>query len=608
MTSAFALRSCPRAGSAALGLVLLLSPVVTSNALAQSQDAPPPPATEQQEAPDFSKPMGPPDPFNRGTPRGSMYAYLKAARDGDYELAAEHLDLRQLPPEARERGAEFARRLKVVLDQKLWVELANLSDTNAGVSGDGLPAWQDRVGEIGTRDGKVDILMQRVPRDGDGVRIWKVAASTVSRTPFLYAEFEPIWLEERLPAVFFEAEILGVALWKWASLASIALLAWLGAILLAGTSTRIIAAAVTRTHLGIDSRIVALVRRPVRMAWTVVLFALGHRFLGLTIAFADTLRYIERILLVVAFAWALFRVIDLTALALRARAERQDNMGLLPVLIPGARFAKIVIILIGVLGVLGTMGVNISAAVAGLGVGGIAVALAAQRSLENLFGGVSLFADRPVRVGDFCRYEGEVGTVEEIGLRSTRIRTLDRTVVTIPNAEFSNLRLENYALRDRMRLLTTIGVRYETTPDQLRYLLAQLREILLAHPRVTAEPARVRFVSFGAFSLDIEVFAYVDAHERSDFLAVQEDLFLLFMQAVSDAGTGFAFPSTTTYVGRDEGLNETEAREAERRVAEWREKHELPFPEFSDHAHREVWNTLAWPPQGSPGSTEPTDS
>ena len=239
-------------------------------------------------------------------------------------------------------------------------------------------------------------------------------------------------------------------------------------------------------------------------------------------------------------------------------------------------------------------------AVAGLGIGGVAVALAAQKSLENLFGGVSLFADRPVRVGDFFRYGDQVGTVEEIGLRSTRVRTLDRTVVTIPNAEFSNLRLENFAKRDRMRLWTMIGVRYETTPDQLRYLLARLREILLAHPRVTDDPARVRLLGFGAYSLDLEVFAYVDTADWSEFLGIREDVYLRFMDAIKEAGTGFAFPSSTTYVGRDDGLNAEDTQRAEARVAEWREKGELPFPQFPDGFRREMWNTFDWPPEGSP--------
>jgi MscS family membrane protein len=584
-------------------LAIPLAATLAGNARAQAPEeaAPEPPAIAEKPAvEDLSRPMGPPDPFNRGTPRGSMYGFLSASREGDYERAANFLDLRRLPPEQRDSGPELARRLKAVLDQTLWVDVVNLSKTNEGQSDDGMPAWQDSFGEIKTKEGYTTLLMQRVPREDDGVRIWKVASSTVAIVPALYAEFEPVWLEEWLPAFFFEQRYLEVALWKWIGLAVILSIASLVALLITGTTTRLLGVIFTRRHEGVDSRIVELVQGPARLAWTVILFGVGYRSLGLALGFADSLRYIERLLLVVALAWFVFRMIDLGALAMRVRAEERGNTGVLPVLVPGARFAKIVIVLIGTLAILGTLGVNVSAAVAGLGVGGIAVALAAQKSLENLLGGINLFADRPVRVGDFCSYQGEVGTVEEIGLRSTRIRTLEGTVVTIPNGEFSNLTLENYALRDQRRLWTMIGVRYETTPDQLRYVLARLRQILLAHPRVTADPARVRFVGFGAYSLDIEVFAYIDTADHTEFLGIREDLYLHFMDAIKEAGTGFAFPSSTTYVGRDDGLDAEETRQAEARVAEWRKKHELPFPNFPDNIHREVWNSLDWPPSGSP--------
>ena len=543
---------------------------------------------------------GPADPLDRGTPRGAMEGFLQAARSGDYERAAEYLDLRRLPQTERGRGPELARWLKEVLDQKLWVDTVNLAHRNAGIADDGLPAWQDRVGEIRTSDGeRIPILLQRVPREGDRVRIWKVSAATVEEIPELYARFEPYWLETHLPPFFFEHSFLGISAWKWVALALLTMAASLLALLVAGTITRLIGSVFTRGDASFDVRIVRHVGGPVRLFWTVIFFALGHRSLGLSLEFLATLRVVERLLLVVAVAWLIFRLIDLAALSLRVRAERRGNRSILPTLVPGARFAKIVVIAIGVLGVLGTLGVNISAAVAGLGVGGIAVALAAQKSLENLLGGLNLFADRPVEVGDFCRYGEQTGTVEEIGLRSTRIRTLDRTVVSIPNSEFANLRLENFARRDRMRLHTLIGVRYETTPEQLRFLLARLRHVLLAHPRITPDPARVRFVGFGASSLDLEVFAYADTSDWNEFLSIREDVYLHFMDAVKEAGTGFAFPSTTTYVTRDDGLAQDEIDAAERRVALWREEGALPFPGFSDAFTQETRDTLPWPPRGS---------
>jgi MscS family membrane protein len=200
------------------------------------------------------------------------------------------------------------------------------------------------------------------------------------------------------------------------------------------------------------------------------------------------------------------------------------------------------------------LGVPVYGIVAGLGVGGLALALAAQPTIENLIGGLSLFADKPIRVGDHCKCEGDEGTVEAIGIRSTRIRGLDRTVATIPNAALSKMAIVNFAQRDRMLIQSSLGVRYETTPDQLRYLLVKILEMLQSHPRIHSETARARFVDFGAYSLDIEVFAYVLTRDRMEFLAIQEDVLFRIMDIVNQSGTAFAFPSQTLYLGRDAGM------------------------------------------------------
>ena len=252
---------------------------------------------------------------------------------------------------------------------------------------------------------------------------------------------------------------------------------------------------------------------------------------------------------------------------------------------------------------LDNFGFNVTALVAGLGVGGIAVALAAQKSIENLFGGIMLYADRPVRVGDYCGFGGRTGVVEEIGMRSTRIRTLDRTVLTVPNAEFSSLQIENFAKRDFIRLSTTLGLRYETTPDQLRHVLIELRRLLYGHPMVSNDPARVRFTGFGAFSLDLEITAYVTTSDWAEFLGVREDLYLQMMDLVEASGTGFAFPSQTLYLGKDEGLDAERGRAAAAEVEAWRERHELFLPDFSDDEIKRLEGKHLWPPSGGPTQT-----
>jgi len=245
------------------------------------------------------------------------------------------------------------------------------------------------------------------------------------------------------------------------------------------------------------------------------------------------------------------------------------------------------------------LGLHAYAIIAGLGVGGLAIALAAQPTVENLIGGFSLFADKPVRVGDFCKYGDDVGTIEAIGIRSTRIRGIDRTVTTIPNGVLSKMSVVNFTQRDLMLLKSVIGLRYETTPEQLRFVLAKLRELLLAHPMVTPEPSRVRFAGFGECSLNVEVFAYVGTKDWNEFLGIQEDIYLRMIDVVAASGTGIAFPSQTIYFARDGGLDPDKSTAAVAEVQQWRAAHKLPFPDFDIEFRKTHRDTLDYPPQGS---------
>jgi len=188
---------------------------------------------------------------------------------------------------------------------------------------------------------------------------------------------------------------------------------------------------------------------------------------------------------------------------------------------------------------------------AGLGVGGIAVALAAQKTLENVVAGVSLIADEAVRVGDTLKFGDVIGTVEEVGLRSTRVRTADRTLVSLPNGQLANLSLEALSARDKYWFHPIVGLRYETTPAQMRSITASVHRLLDEHASVESSSVRVRFIRFGPCSLDIEVFAYLFAPDWNGFLMVQEGLLLGIMEIVQDAGAEIALPSQTMYLAAD---------------------------------------------------------
>ena len=246
-----------------------------------------------------------------------------------------------------------------------------------------------------------------------------------------------------------------------------------------------------------------------------------------------------------------------------------------------------------------TLGLSLIPLFAGLGVGGLAIALAVRPTFENVIGGFILFIDKPVRIGERCIFGNQEGFVEQIGLRSTRIRTLKDTLVSIPNAEFSQLQLENISRRRVTLYQTVLGLRYETTADQLRYVLARLREMLIGHPKVAPNRLRVRFLRFGDYSLDLEIFAYLRTDDFDQYWAMREDLNLRIMDIVKEAGTSFAFPSSTAYLGKDAGLDNERSREAEARVQEWRSNNELPFPEPDEAQRAAIEDGLDYPPDGS---------
>jgi MscS family membrane protein len=198
--------------------------------------------------------------------------------------------------------------------------------------------------------------------------------------------------------------------------------------------------------------------------------------------------------------------------------------------------------------VLRYFGFDPTAALAGLGIGGIAVALAAQKTLENVIAGLSLIFDEAVRVGDALKFGETVGTVDYIGLRSTRIRTLDRTILSVPNGQIASAGIETLSARDKFWFHHVVCLRYETTADQMRSVIEGVRALLLAEASVDSDSVRVRFFRLGSFSLDIEVFAYLVAEDWPGFLTIQQDLLLRIMETIEAAGTAVAFPSQTLHI------------------------------------------------------------
>lgn len=472
------------------------------------------------------------------SPRVALEKYIAAARAGRWALAAKYLET---------GDAVAARRLKVVLDRCLWVNFDALSDSPEGARDDGLPPSLDRVGTVKTGD--LDVPVD-VERGSDGH--WRVSGSTMEALPLMWAAHGHGPVVEMLPKELIEIQVLEVALWQWIAIALLLVAGWLSALALAPLLEWIMRSASRDSGWqSVGWRMLHSGRSGLRWFAALLVLRGGAGALELSVPAHDALRIITVALGALVVAWTVASAVTGGAQAVQEHALASGRQGLLSVIMLVRRTLQVVAWVMGVVVAATAIGIDMTGVLAGLGIGGIAVSLAAQRTIENIFAGVSIVADQPVRVGDSCRFGTQVGTVERIGMRSVQIRSLDRTLVTIPNSQFASGEVESYAARDRMRMFMTVGLRYETTREQVLQVLDRCESMLQEHPRVIHDGIRVRFTGFGASSLDIDIQAFISTRDLNEFLQLRQGILLDIMGIVEGAGTGFAFPSRTVYLSRD---------------------------------------------------------
>jgi MscS family membrane protein len=541
------------------------------------------------------------DPLERDTPRKALLGFVQAAQSGNFKHAAKYLQVksRRAPGEAEEA---LAQQLKVLLDRNYEGNLNLVSNDPAGQLNDGLPPDIEKAGGIVIEDQKVSLNLIRV-EDREAGKIWLISGETLKQVPDLYSLVRvPDFLGE-LPDVLVDWKLLAMPLWQWVAfvlLYPVALgAAWLQ-ILVLRLIYQLIARLRTRwNQKEIEAQSVVIRPGPFTLFLMLLLHYEFVNAIGVPLLYRQFYNQVVGIPIAIVVYWLLARLIDLTTAKLGEHLLESKLAAAGSLLMLGRRAFKALTLIVIVLLVLQSFGVNVTAGVAGIGIGGLALGLGAQKTLENLFGGISVLSDRALRIGDACKVGDQAGTVEDIGLRSTRIRRLDRTLVSIPNGYLATANLENYGRRDKFLFNPVIALRYETSADQLRYVLAEIRQMLYAHPMVEASTARARLTLLGAYSIDLEVIGYITAADYSAFLAIQEDLLLRIMDLVAVSGTRFAYPSQTLYVGKDQGLDAGKKESAAAAVERWRQSNQLPFPDHDPEVVEQLRGTLEYPPPGS---------
>ncbi len=527
----------------------------------------------------------------QSTPLNSLLSLRDARSNDDLEKAGEFLDRRFLPEEMEQYSDKnLLDALDYVFDQQNIMNLADISDNPEGNLNDGLPSYREKVGSVTVSTGEIPIYLQRVP-DGRGGKAWKLSNATVEQIPQMWDElgYSPvaIYLNNHLPKFQFMGmenfQLLGTALffivaWPLAILASYILM---------------------RLALLIPNRFPMGIQRFFKGSMRFFLFFLIARVLIGQLGLSLTARIMLESsgITYIAYTILLMGLLSLTRDYQIRKMQYVGNTHYVALLKPFTTIIKVIAVTIIALLWAKSAGYDMSTIIAGLGVGSLAVALAAQKTLENVIGALTLYTARPVSAGDFCRFGNITGTVEEIGLRSTMIRTLDRTMVVIPNAVFSAQEIENYSRRDRIRYFRRFRLQLSSA-DQLRFLLVEMRKLLLAHPQVIQDTVSVRFENIEDSTAILRLDGGVDTTDFQEFLAVAEDINLRVVEIAQNAGAIFCGPGQFVQIGEALSGSVEQLGHVEATLQEWRDEDRMPFPNFSVDDIATLENTLDYPPKG----------
>ncbi len=341
---------------------------------------------------------------------------------------------------------------------------------------------------------------------------------------------------------------LGLRLWQWLLLPGITIVAAVVGLLLGRLTRELLTRIVKRTKASWDDRLIALLKGPLVWFWSILVGRLLLHGFDLP---AGTIGWFEKVLrtgtLLVLF-WVGFQLIGIFGRSAETAIWATSRPSLRSLVPLGVRIGRVAIFTVGLVAVLAHLGYPVGSLLAGLGIGGLAVALAGQKTVENLFGAFSIGLDEPFSVGDTITVDGTSGTVEAIGLRSTRIRSADRTIVTLPNGRLAEMKVECFAPRDRIRFSTTLALVYDTTSAQLRRVMTEIEGALRSQPKAHQPDVVVRLKAFAPEYLDVEVAATFATTDFNEFGVIRQELLLRIMEIVEESGSAIAFPTRTVHL------------------------------------------------------------
>src|SRR5215204_1124727 len=510
-------------------LLSLCTPSAAQSPRAPAPADSPPPAT---------------DPLGRDSPFGTITGFSTAVHRNEFTVAARYMQRERRGPQQLE---DLSRDLSDLLDRYFTERLTALSMEPTGNLADGLDPDREGI-HLLIGDRPVDLFLKR-DKDPTSGLIWLISSESLTRVPTLHRDEAATWVERVMPASLVSRSYYGLTLAQWILWAS----TLLAPLLLFGTFAWLVLWLAKRRGGDVTSRALFVsswsrVRWPLVLTLTLISHLVTIPLLGFSVRFRVAYTrfvLIASVIVIAVLAWRLVAVLFQRARLSAIRRERSNTRSLIQL---GERVVKVLVALVALFVLLALSGMDPATALAGVGIAGVAVALGAQKSIENLLGAVFLLTDRVLAVGDFCCVSDRVGWIEDITLRSVRLRTLDNTLLSVPASLLSQGSVENYTTRGKILLQTVLRLRYGTTSEQLHVVLEDVRQLLTQHPSIEKEDARARLTSFGAQAIEIELFAYVKTADYAAFLEIRERLLLHIAQIVESSGSAFAIPTQFIYM------------------------------------------------------------
>jgi len=518
--------------------------------------------SSSQTAPTSQLPSVPPDPLGRDNPRGCLLGFIKAAQEENYSLAAKYFQpLAHRKRVSEEDEEELAEQLLAILNQKFTGPLDFISRDPQGRLDDGLPPDLEKINNVlGTSD-EFPILLVRV-EDEQGSKLWYFSRTTLAQVPKAYDSLTFPEIEKKMPQYLVEHRFLSMPFWQWLAIVLFIPLAFVAARAL----TKILEVVVHYWRKARHSPalpVEPLTRfGPLTYVIALVIHYALVSYIGTSLLYRIYYRRAIWIFLAIAFYWLLTRITRAISSRIGASLSSRGMYAERSIVSLIRRFVEVSIFILVTLLVLHSLGFDVTTALAGVGIGTLALGLGAQKTFENMFGGVSILFDKVIQIGDICKVNNQTGVVEDIGLRSTRLRTPERTLLAVPNGVMATAIVENLRFRDKFLCQQVIRLRYDLSPDHVRFILEEIRELLRENPKVEDSTSRVRFIRFADYALEVEIYCYILESDYNTYVATQEGLLLSIMDSLEKTGAVVALPTQTTLVTQDSWVDLEKAKAA----------------------------------------------